>query len=383
MAATGAAVDWLREESCWAAAGRRRARRRTRRRSRRRRRARVPALPGRRAGSSIRRGGPGRVHRADARGRPSRARAGRARGRGVRDAPRRRAAGRGRRADPRAPPGRAANPGDAWARIKADVLGVPVEIPSDRRDRGPRCGDPGRRRRRCGSPDVEAGVAAMTSVDRAGSSPIPSVHARYDELYAVYRDLVPAIAPAVHALGECSAPARSRAPGRTAERRVVGSAQSLRGRVRFPTGGRVPRRGTSPRAATRLSAAGRQIRGAAQAGPTGADGTVRMEEGHGAGGSRPGTCPRTVLPRCARDATEVPMAAASGARPTAAAPSTCRAAPPGAGIRVDDVSLTFRGAAPGPRARRPVARRRRRARSSPSSAPTVAARARSCASSPG
>ncbi len=48
--------------------------------------------------------------------------------------------------------------------------------------------------------DLEAGVAAMTSVAMR-ISPDPTAHARYDELFAVYRDLWPAIAPTVHALG--------------------------------------------------------------------------------------------------------------------------------------------------------------------------------------
>jgi xylulokinase len=48
--------------------------------------------------------------------------------------------------------------------------------------------------------DLEAGVASMTSVT-ARIEPDPAAHARYDELYAVYRVLWPAIAPTVHALG--------------------------------------------------------------------------------------------------------------------------------------------------------------------------------------
>ena len=41
----------------------------------------------------------------------------------------------------------------------------------------------------------------MTSV-AARIEPDPVAHARYDELYAVYRDLWPAIAPTVHALAK-------------------------------------------------------------------------------------------------------------------------------------------------------------------------------------
>ena len=40
----------------------------------------------------------------------------------------------------------------------------------------------------------------MTSI-AARLEPDPAAHARYDSLYAVYRDLWPAIAPTVHALG--------------------------------------------------------------------------------------------------------------------------------------------------------------------------------------
>jgi sugar (pentulose or hexulose) kinase len=90
------------------------------------------------------------------------------------------------------------SPGDAWARIKADVLGVPVAIPSMGESAvlgaaimaAAGVGAVG---------DLEAGVAAMTSV-ALRIEPDPETQARYDALYAVYRDLWPAIAPTVHAL---------------------------------------------------------------------------------------------------------------------------------------------------------------------------------------
>lgn len=90
------------------------------------------------------------------------------------------------------------SPDDAWARIKADALGVPVAIP------------------RIGNtavlgaailaaagtglhPGLEAAVVAMTGIDRR-IDPDPALRARYDELFAVYRDLYPALAPSMHAL---------------------------------------------------------------------------------------------------------------------------------------------------------------------------------------
>ena len=90
------------------------------------------------------------------------------------------------------------SPGDAWARIKADVLGVPVAIPTmgESAVLGAAivaAGGVGAVR------DLEAGVEAMTSI-AARIEPDPAARARYDELYAVYRDLWPAIAPTVHAI---------------------------------------------------------------------------------------------------------------------------------------------------------------------------------------
>ena len=86
--------------------------------------------------------------------------------------------------------------GDAWARIKADVLGVPVAIPT--------VGETAV----LGAailaavgvgvvPSLEAGVGAMTSVARR-LEPDPVAHARYDQAFAVYRALYPALRPLFH-----------------------------------------------------------------------------------------------------------------------------------------------------------------------------------------
>jgi xylulokinase len=90
-------------------------------------------------------------------------------------------------------------PDDAWARIKADVLGVPVGIPSV--GESAIVGAAILAAAGVGAvADLEAGVSSMTSV-AARIEPDPAAHARYDELYALYRNLWPAIAPTVHALG--------------------------------------------------------------------------------------------------------------------------------------------------------------------------------------
>ena len=91
------------------------------------------------------------------------------------------------------------SPGDTWARIKADVLGVPVAIPAI--GESAVTGAAILAAAGVGAvPSLEAGVTAMTSV--AGRiEPDPDAHARYDALYAIYRDLWPAIAATVHALG--------------------------------------------------------------------------------------------------------------------------------------------------------------------------------------
>jgi sugar (pentulose or hexulose) kinase len=89
--------------------------------------------------------------------------------------------------------------GDLWARIKADVLGVPAIIPA--------IGETavlgaailaatgvGAVR------DLEAGTIAMTATARR-IEPDPATRARYAELFTVYRDLYPALRPSFEALG--------------------------------------------------------------------------------------------------------------------------------------------------------------------------------------
>ncbi|HYO44822.1 MAG TPA: FGGY-family carbohydrate kinase [Candidatus Limnocylindrales bacterium] len=89
-----------------------------------------------------------------------------------------------------------ATPGDLWARIKADVLGVPVAIPA--------MGDTAV----VGAAilaavgvgaftTLEEGVTAMTSVARR-LEPDAAAHARYDEVFGVYRALYPALRPLFH-----------------------------------------------------------------------------------------------------------------------------------------------------------------------------------------
>ncbi len=99
-----------------------------------------------------------------------------------------------------------------------------------------------------------------------------------------------------------------------------------------------------------------QIRGPAQAGPAGADGTVRMREGRArAWAVRPCTCAvRPVVPlvhgrRCVMTTEREP---ATTAPLSVAAPEPVAAPRPGAGVRIDGVSLTFRGTRTDPRARR-------------------------------
>ena len=89
---------------------------------------------------------------------------------------------------------------DTWARIKADVLGVPVAIPTIESTAVLGAAILAA----AGSglhADLEAAVTAMTVIDRR-IEPDPSVRAVYDARFAVYRSLYPALAPAMHALGE-------------------------------------------------------------------------------------------------------------------------------------------------------------------------------------
>jgi xylulokinase len=92
------------------------------------------------------------------------------------------------------------SPDDAWARIKADVLGVPVAIPAIESTAvlgaailaAAGTGLHG---------DLETAVAEMTAVHRR-IEPDRSLGAVYDARFEVYRSLYPALAPAMHALGE-------------------------------------------------------------------------------------------------------------------------------------------------------------------------------------
>jgi len=88
---------------------------------------------------------------------------------------------------------------DTWARIKADVLGVPVAIPAIGHTAvlgAAILATAGTGLVR----DLEEGVVAMTAVDRR-IEPDPAVRARYDDLFDIYRSLYPALAPSMHALG--------------------------------------------------------------------------------------------------------------------------------------------------------------------------------------
>jgi len=92
-----------------------------------------------------------------------------------------------------------ASPGDVWARIKADVLGVPVAIPTVGETSV--LGAAILAAAGVGAvPDLASGVRAMTSVARR-IDPDPATHGRYEASFAVYRQLYPALAPAMHALG--------------------------------------------------------------------------------------------------------------------------------------------------------------------------------------
>jgi xylulokinase len=91
------------------------------------------------------------------------------------------------------------SPGDLWARIKADVLGVPAIIPAV----GETAVLGGAILAAAGVGAVsslEAGVVAMTAVTRR-LEPDPATRARYDELFGAYRDLFPALSPSFEAVG--------------------------------------------------------------------------------------------------------------------------------------------------------------------------------------
>lgn len=87
-------------------------------------------------------------------------------------------------------------PGDLWARIKADVLGVPVAITVV----GETAVMGAAILAAVGGgafATLEEGVASMTSVARR-LEPDPVAHARYDEAFATYRALYPALRPLFH-----------------------------------------------------------------------------------------------------------------------------------------------------------------------------------------
>ncbi len=85
------------------------------------------------------------------------------------------------------------SPGDLWARIKADVLGVPVVIPAvgETAVMGAAiiaAAGVGAMR------DLEAGVASMAGISRR-LEPDPATRAVYDEGFGLYRALYPALRP--------------------------------------------------------------------------------------------------------------------------------------------------------------------------------------------
>lgn len=116
-----------------------------------------------------------------------------------------------------------ASAGDLWARIKADVLGVPVTIPTIGETSV--LGAAILAAAGIGAvPDLASGVAAMTSVARR-IDPDPATRDRYDGLFSVYRGLYPALAPSMHALGASgSGPGGSQAAIRVA---LDGSSSTL------------------------------------------------------------------------------------------------------------------------------------------------------------
>ena len=88
-----------------------------------------------------------------------------------------------------------ASPGDLWARIKADVLGVPAAIPSAGETAV--LGAAIIAAAGVGAvADLEGGVAAMTSLARR-LEPDAAVRAAYDDAFGVYRALYPALRPAL------------------------------------------------------------------------------------------------------------------------------------------------------------------------------------------
>ncbi len=84
-------------------------------------------------------------------------------------------------------------PGDLWARIKADVLGVPAVIPAAGETAV--LGAAIIAAAGVGAmPSLEAGVASMAPIARR-LEPDPATRAAYDEAFGVYRALYPALRP--------------------------------------------------------------------------------------------------------------------------------------------------------------------------------------------
>ncbi len=85
------------------------------------------------------------------------------------------------------------SPGDLWARIKADVLGVPAAIPAVGETAV--LGAAMIAAAGVGAvPSLEAGVASMAAVARR-LEPDPSTRAVYDDAFGLYRALYPALRP--------------------------------------------------------------------------------------------------------------------------------------------------------------------------------------------
>jgi len=94
-------------------------------------------------------------------------------------------------------------PDDTWARIKANVLGRPVAIPSIGETSV--LGAAILAAAGVGAVnDLEDGVTAMTAVARR-LEPDPATRAAYDSAFAVYEGLYAALAPSMHALSGISA----------------------------------------------------------------------------------------------------------------------------------------------------------------------------------
>jgi xylulokinase len=91
------------------------------------------------------------------------------------------------------------SPEDAWAQIKADVLGVPVAIPAVADTAVLGAGILAAAGTALVA-DLDSGVASMTSVARR-IEPVPGRRGLYDDRFAVYRSLYPTLRPVMHSLG--------------------------------------------------------------------------------------------------------------------------------------------------------------------------------------